>query len=242
MQDPLSDASDANAPEQLPQATQTPEIAYNDDAARAAQATHEPLRAALDYTLTVGQAQQRFGELRRHVPKDRTIQNYCQKGDIAAQKIRTTFGMEWIINAPSLDAFILREPEMPSVASDARGAEMPTHAAHAPEISKPSAAANHSQGDASDASAIEEHDLRPAGEKRNLVDVLIQNARLLAQVGDRDEMISELKQERTFMQDQVRSAVHLSERALAQGDTLLKTIQVMRIGPGSNDVRETSEN
>ena len=74
--------------------------------------------------------------------------------------------------------------------------------------------------------------MRPTGEKRHLVDVLIENARLLAQVEDRNEMISELKQERTFMQDQVRSAVHLSERALAQGDTLLKTIQVMRIGPG----------
>jgi hypothetical protein len=65
--------------------------------------------------------------------------------------------------------------------------------------------------------------------------VLIENARLLAQVEDRNDMISELKQERSFMQDQVRSAVHLSERALAQGDTLLKTIQVMRLGPGSSN-------
>ena len=233
MQDETSSvASDANTTVDLPQATQTPETSHNDDAAKAAQATHEPLRAAFEYTLTVGQAQQRFADHKRHVPKDRTIQNYCQQGDIAAQKIRTTFGSEWIINAQSLEAFILREPEMPSAASDARGADTPPHATLAAEATIPITPANPSQSAASDASV--ERDLQPTGEKRHLVDVLIENARLLAQVEDRNEMISELKQERTFMQDQVRSAVHLSERALAQGDTLLKTIQVMRIGPGSS--------
>jgi hypothetical protein len=172
-----------------------------------------------------------FAELKRHVPKDRTIQNYCQQGDIAAQKIRTTFGSEWIINPQSLEAFILREPEMPSGAGAARVADVAPHAAQALETSKEIPTADPPQGGASD--ALIEPDLRPTGEKRHLVDVLIENARLLAQVEDRNEMISELKQERTFMQDQVRSALHLSERALAQGDTLLKTIQVMRIGPGS---------
>ena len=45
--------------------------ASNDQApAAAAQAPHEPFAAALDYTLTVGQAQQRFAELERHVPRD----------------------------------------------------------------------------------------------------------------------------------------------------------------------------
>jgi hypothetical protein len=212
MQDePSSDASDPGPRADVPQAT------------------HEPLPAALDYTLTIGQAQQRFAELKRHVPKDRTIQNYCQQGDIAAQKIRTTFGSEWIINAQSLETFILLEPEMPSGASDAGVAEPPTHAPLASEATMSVAPATPTQSGASDAPA--EHKLQPTGEKRNLVDVLIENARLLAQVEDRNEMISELKQERAFMQDQVRSAVHLSERALAQGDTLLKTIQVMRIGP-----------
>jgi hypothetical protein len=224
-------ASIANAAEELPQATQALPTAQEHAAVEATQAAHEPLPAALDYTLTVGQAQQRFAELKRHVPKDRTIQNYCQQGDIAAQKIRTTFGSEWIINAQSLEVFILHEPEMPSVASDARVPDTAAHASQTPEMPKEIPTAGPPQGGASD--AFVEPGLRPTGEKRNLVDVLIENARLLAQVEDRNEMISELKQERTFMQDQVRSAVHLSERALAQGDTLLKTIQVMRIGPGS---------
>lgn len=187
----MSGASDANAAEALSQATQALSTVQDHVAVEAAQATHEPLRAALDYTLTVGQAQQRFADLKRHVPKDRTIQNYCQQGDIAAQKIRTTFGSEWIINAQSLDAFILREPEMPSAASDARTADTPPHATLASGATIPVAPANPPQSVASDASV--ERDLQPTGEKRHLVDVLIQNARLLAQVEDRNEMISELK-------------------------------------------------
>ena len=137
MQDETSSvASDANTTVDLPQATQALPTSYDHDVPAAAQAPHESLPAALDYTLTVGQAQQRFADLKRHVPKDRTIQNYCQQGDIAAQKIRTTFGSEWIINAQSLEAFILREPEMPSAASAARVAGVVPHAAQTLETSK----------------------------------------------------------------------------------------------------------
>ncbi len=206
-------------------------------------ATHAPpqnLHRALDFTLTVGQAQKRFAELRRHVPKDRTVQNYCLQGDIAAQKIRTTFGMEWIINTSSLDTFILSEPELPSGASGADNASTAAQATHVSEIPSKQATANPAHDGASDASP--DRLVLPAGERRSLVDVLIENARLLAQVEDRDQMITELRQDRMFMQDQVRSAVHLSERALTQGDMLLKTIQVMRLGPGDNDVRPTSAN
>jgi len=237
MSDPSSAASGASIPEAQPSTPPQPQISEPHDAAQAAP---KRLLAALDFTLTVGQAQKRFAELRRHIPKDRTVQNYCLKGDIVAQKIRTTFGMEWIINAASLDAFILSEPELPSGASDASSTNSAAQATHVEMKSSAPAPANPSQGGASDASP-ERHSL-PVGETRSIVDVLIQNARLLAQVEDRDQMIVELKQERTFMQDQVRSAVHLSERALTQGDTLLKTIQVMRLGPGGSDVRQMPDN
>jgi hypothetical protein len=180
----------------------------------------------LDYTLTVGEARQRFAGHRRHVPADRTVQNYCVQGDIAAQKIRTTLGAEWIINAASLEAFILAQPEMPSDASDAAAAQ----ATPAPVNTSTDAPASPAQSAASDAPTAE---LAAVGEKRSIVAVLIENAKLLAQVEDRDVVITDLKQERAFMQEQVRSSVQLSERALAQGDNLLKTIQVMRLGPGS---------
>jgi hypothetical protein len=126
-------ASDAQIGTEPSQAAQAPQPVSNDSTTEPAHAAQHPLLAALEYTLTVGQAQQRFAELRRHVPKERTIQNYCQQGDIAAQKIRTTYGSEWIINAHSLEAFIFREPEMPSDASGARDAITTAHAAHEPE-------------------------------------------------------------------------------------------------------------
>lgn len=235
MPDPSNATSDAPTLEKQPLTSPQQQISEPHDAP---QATPERFLAALDFNLTVGQAQKRFAELRRHIPKERTVQNYCLKGDIAAQKIRTTFGMEWIINTASLENFILSEPELPSAANDA-SPNIP--AAHVVEKSNGRVPAEPPQGGASDALSMELHAL-PAGERRSIVDVLIENARLLAQVEDRDLMIVELKQERTFMQDQVRSAVHLSERALTQGDTLLKTIQVMRLGPGANDVRQMPDN
>ena len=157
------------------------------------------------------------------------MQNYCVRGDIAAQKIRTTYGAEWIINATSLEAFILRQPELTSVASDARVTEAQTHATQAAESITGDAPATPPASGASD--ALRDSDMRPVGELRSLVDVLIENARLLAQVEDRNEIVADLRRERSFMQDQVRSAVRLSERALTQGDNLLRTLQVMRLGP-----------
>src|SRR5204862_5618261 len=141
---------ETSAPE-VPQATQALPTPHDHSPAKAALAPHESLPAALDYTLTVGQAQQQFADCKRHVPKNRTIQNYCQQGDIAAQKIRTTFGSEWIINAQSLEAFILREPEMPGGASDARVADTPPHATLASEATIPVTPANPPQSVASDA-------------------------------------------------------------------------------------------
>ena len=202
----------------------------------------DPLAKVLDYTLTVGQARQRFLDLKRRAPAERTMQNYCVQGDIAAQKIRTTYGAEWIINATSLEAFIVRQPELTSVASDAHATETPTLATQAVDSVTVDAPATRPASGASD--ALRDSDIRPVGELRSLVDVLIENARLLAQVEDRNEIVADLRRERTFMQDQVRSAVKLSERALTQGDNLLRTLQVMRLGPGVvlNDNQTPSPN
>ena len=226
MPNPLSDASVAHDSEPAPQVAPPVDAAIVPTPASVA-STAESLATALDFSMTVGQARQRFVALRRHVPAERTMQNYCVQGDIAARKIRTTYGAEWIINQASLDAFVLRLPELPSAASDA---ELTPQASHAAEPSSDIAAAHSRTGDASDAARVD--DMRPIGESRHLVDVLIENARLLAQVEDRTEAVADLKRERSFMQDQVRSAVKLSERALTQGDNLLRTLQVMRLGPG----------
>ena len=224
--------SDASGAETIQPATQAAPIEDSPNllATASVASDADPLAKALDYTLTVGQARQRFLDLKRRAPAERTMQNYCVQGQIAAQKIRTKYGAEWIINATSLETFIFRQPEFVSVASDARATETPTHASQAVESITVDAPATPPVSGASD--ALRDSDIRPVGELRSLVDVLIENARLLAQVEDRNEIVADLRRERIFMQDQVRSAVKLSERALTQGDNLLRTLQVMRLGPG----------
>ena len=84
------------------------------------------------YTLTVGQALDRFTASHRRLPSERSIQRYCIEGRIAAQKIRTTYGSEWLINERSLDAFIRQQPV---VIGDDGDAKQPATAA--PPLSRP---------------------------------------------------------------------------------------------------------
>ena len=131
---------------------------------------------------------------------------------------------------------------MPSGAHDARVADAPAHVPLVTDMTMSVAPATSSRKAAHATHQPNAHGNR-TGEKRNLVDVLIENARLFAQVEDRNEMISELKEERAFMQDQVRtrSFINLPSARCAQGDTLLKTIQVMRIGPGTHPANSSRD-
>lgn len=74
----------------------------------------------LAYTLTVGQALEFFVVARRKPPSQRSIQRYCIEGRLAAQKIRTSYGAEWLINESSLARLIEAEPVVSGVASDAK--------------------------------------------------------------------------------------------------------------------------
>ncbi len=158
----------------------------------------------LAYTLTVGQARALFAERGRKVPADRTLQNYCIEGTIAAQKIRTVYGAEWLINENSLSQHIERQP----IVTSAIAATPASHDIVAPsdEAGAPSAVS-----DASD--AMSAHVLAPIGERRTLAEVLIENARLLATIDGKDQVIRgkdetilELKDDRGFLRDEVREA------------------------------------
>src|SRR5947207_3200258 len=63
------------------------------------------------------------------------------------------------------------------------------------------ATATPAPSDASDASVTQ-----PTGERRTLADVLIENAKLFAQVEGKDDMIAELKDDRGFLREEVREA------------------------------------
>lgn len=174
------------------------------DAGGASAAPVAALANALTYTLTVGQARALFASVGRKVPAERTLQHYCIEGTIAAQKIRTTYGSEWLINDASIRAHIARQP----VVTAAMPAALAAHDVAGP---RNDATATTADGDAGGADAA--HVAAPIGERRTLADVLIENARLLATIDGRDqvihgkdETIAELKDDRGFLRDEVREA------------------------------------
>ena len=108
-----------------------PATAATSGAGGASPAPVAVLADALDYTLTVPQARELFLSRQRKVPAPRTLQGYCAEAKIAGQKIHTTTGVEWLINAASLDRFIESQQVITS-------APPPLPAPHAPQqVEKP---------------------------------------------------------------------------------------------------------
>lgn len=200
-----------DASQSAPQATLTGPSSSPDTTASsaagdadAAQAPHvAALANDLTYTLTVGQARELFAAHSRKVPAERTIQTYCGDGILAAQKIRTSFGAEWLINEESLLEFIAQQPIVTA-------AVPATPAKHEIAVPLHTATASPAVSDAGDAAAAQASLI---GERRTLAEVLIENAKLLAQIEGKEqaikgkeETIAELKDDRAFLREEVREA------------------------------------
>ena len=180
------------------------------------------------YTLTVGQALDRFTAARRRLPSERSIQRYCIETRIAAHKIRTTYGSEWLINERSLDAFIHQQPV---VIGDDGGAKQPTTATPLPATASPPLSRPASDGTASDdGDATHFVVATPAGERRSLAEVLIENAKLFAQVEGRDGVIAELKEDRNFLREEVREARRSRDDVKNIAERMLDTLKTIAIG------------
>ena len=182
----------------------------------------------LEYTLTVGQALERIAAARRKTPSGRSIQRYCDEGHLAAKKIRTIFGSEWLINETSLAKFIEAEPIVTGDASDATGSDMTTSASPTPQplrIQEPDTIDN---GVASD--AVRPPMATPKRETRTIAELLIENARLLAQVEGRDAIINELKEDRTFLREEVREGRRTRDDVKNIAERMLDTLKTMATG------------
>ena len=72
------------------------------------------LQTTLKYTLTIPEAQQRIIEARRKAPSDRSMQRYTNDPThiLKGMKVSTTQGQEILINAASLEEFIMNMPIM----------------------------------------------------------------------------------------------------------------------------------
>ena len=187
---------------------------------------------ALEYSLTVGQAAELFASMSRKVPAPRTIQNYCDQGLVAAKKITTSYGSEWLINDKSLLAFITDKPELSTIASAPPPAAPATHHVATPHNDAAATTATSDAGGASDGDIA--RSAQPVGETRKLSDVLIENARLLADRDGKDQLIAELRNDKQFLREEVVSARSVRGDLKSLTEKMLNTIQAIALAEGLN--------
>lgn len=170
----------------------------------------------LTYTLTVGEARALFAERGRKVPAERTLQDYCREQTIAAKKIATSFGMEWLINSVALETFIALQP----ILSTAPVAPRAAHSDATPLNSAGATGAASGAGGAPHAG-----DTEPVGERRTIGQVLIENARLLAENGGLAAMVVEMREDKTFFKQELSKRDDKSIKELAS--QMLQTLQTI---------------
>jgi hypothetical protein len=181
--------------------------------------------AALDdgikYTLTAEQALVAIATAGRKVPSLRSLQRHCDENILRATKIKTTYGQEWLINEASLARYIERQPRLE--VGDAGDAKLTTH----PNQGLKAEHDTNASGDASVASdaTVALPLSMPAGERRSVADVLIENAKLVAQNEGKDVLIVELKDDKTFLREEVREARKQRDDIKTIAEKMLTTFQ-----------------
>ena len=121
------------------------------------------------------------------------------------------------------------EPIVTGVAGDANGSDAASLATPTPPIvnsHEPDTSDNGVAGDASHLSSMS----TPVGERRTIAGVLIENARLLAQVEGRDAIIQELKEDRSFLREEVREGRRTRDDVKNIAERMLDTLKTMAIG------------
>ncbi len=181
--------------------------------------------AALDdgikYTLTAAQALQAIAAAGRKVPSLRSLQRHCDEGALRATKIKTTYGQEWLINEASLARYIECEPRLEvGDAGDATLAIPPISPIKTVIDTNATGVASDA-GDASPALPLPV----PAGERRTVAEVLIENAKLIAQSEGKDALIVELKEDKTFLREEVREARKQRDDIKSIAEKMLTTFQ-----------------
>ncbi len=225
----IGNAGDATTPDKRPLATPGPAAPLNGapdtSVSGGAGGAMTALADDLDYTLTVGQALQQIAAAGRKVPSARTIQRYCTEGKLAGKKIRTTFGQEYLINEKSLLQLIEQEAIVTSDTGTASVAKNPdTELLATPSSTIPHNGASDTSVMATPASPL----TLPEGERRTLVDVLIENARLLADADGKNELIAEMRRDKHFLQSEITKR---DDSALKELTTkTLETLQTIATG------------
>ena len=143
------------------------------------------------------------------------------------------------MNEESLNDFIEMRPEIQPAADTAQGVEPAPQAAHAPQtatVSGPAPAADATASAAGAAEEAQEKATVPAGEIRTLARVLIENAKPLstvegkdAVIAEKNQLIVELKDDRSFLREEVREGRKTRDDVKAIASQMLETIKSMAI-------------
>lgn len=230
----------------VPEAIPAPDL--GNGGATAPEQEFSPLLPDLSkFDLTVVEALESFQLEDRKIPSTRTLQRYCQEGRIDCYKLKTTRNgnpvHEWIIDSTSLWEFIQSRPKdetrcaiaTPEASDDADGDAETRSGGKQPASAKTAA---DWPGDANKHPALpklseREPDVTAApvdaddarGGHLSRVDLLIENARLTAQLDAQCELVSEFREDKRFMREEI--AQHRkNDRVLA--DMHRETLQTLK--------------
>lgn len=189
------------------------------------------------FDLTVDEAREAFHFENRRRPSTRTLQSYCQEGRIDCFKLKTTRDgiphHDWIIDSTSLWEFIQSCPQNdarftdttsePSgdgkIDAEARtGRENPTSTVTAPD--RPCNAVKDPISPRTlehepEITAVPKRADHAGGVKQSCVELMIENARLTAQLDAQSKLVNELREDKRFMRDEI-SQQSKNDRLLAE--------------------------
>lgn len=207
------------------------------------------------YTLTIGQAIDRFSLTGCNRPSERTMQRYCQSSEIDCYKITTTRNgkpvTEWLVNESSLTKFIESRPSHGVATAEAGDASDARQIADTQSVKPNDMATPDPDGD-----AWRRHDEAPpvemtpddmatpplAGdaktETRTLAEVLIDNARLTAELAGRDALLEQIVDDRTFLREELKEARKLRGDVREIAERTLMTLETIALGGKLNRLRE----
>jgi hypothetical protein len=206
-----------------------------------------PLPDLSQYDLTVGEALAVFHEKNRRIPSIRSLQRYCQEGRFDCYKLKTTRNgnpvHEWIMNSTSLLRFVEAKteddsppnPATPKAYGDASGSvgtrdnaqvsASATATSKDADDAKEDLALPRSSQDAPDVTATPDEDDDTNAGAMSQVEVMIENARLTAQLEAQNELWGELRDDKRFMREEM-TQYRRNDRLLA--DMHRETLQTLK--------------
>ncbi len=177
-----------------------------------------------EYSLTLKQVPEIFAQRHRQVPSERSLQRYCSADapPFKAKKIRTTYGQEWLVSEASLLTYIETLPIEAHPADNASAGPAAIGAVSDAGVATTRETLENATDDRDDGVA--------SGERRTLAQVLIENARLVAAVEGRDQLIASMLDDKSFLREELREHRKNRDDIKSLANKMLETLEAMALG------------